>query len=61
VFEDKKLIVELDGNQHLKSIEADKIRDSYLSSLGYNVLRISHDEFKKRHFSGKGFSDLMGC
>ena len=49
VFEDKKLIIELDGTQHLKTINEDKIRDNYiLEKYGYNVLRITHDEYKKK-------------
>ena len=59
-FESKKLIVELDGNQHLKTKELDAIRDCYLNSLGYTVIRISHKEFKERYFSNKGFIDLLG-
>jgi len=60
LFEDKKIIVELDGTQHRKTIEQDKIRDEYLSSLGYTVVRIQHSEFKKRYFSETGFIDLLG-
>ena len=59
-FEDKKLIIELDGTQHLKTIEKDKIRDEFLSSLGYKVIRISHKNFKERYFSNVGFRDILG-
>jgi len=58
-FEDKKLIIELDGNQHEKTIEKDKIRDNYLKDIGYNVTRINHKEFKRRWFSSEGFLDLI--
>jgi very-short-patch-repair endonuclease len=36
-----KLIIELDGSQHFEKehIEKDKIRDSYMNTLGYRVLR----------------------
>jgi very-short-patch-repair endonuclease len=59
VFEDIKLIIELDGNQHLKTIEQDKIRDDWLHTVGYRVVRIQHKEFKERFFSNKGFEDLL--
>jgi len=35
---DRKLIVEVDGGQHAESTH-DQIRDAYLASEGYNVLR----------------------
>lgn len=47
-FHNLKLIIELDGNQHLKTIEQDRIRDEYIfSTLGYYVFRISHKEYQK--------------
>lgn len=61
IFEDKKTIIELDGNQHLKTIEKDTIRDKWFNAKGYKVIRISHVEFKERYFSGKGFLDLLEC
>lgn len=60
LFEDKKLIIELDGTQHRKTVDQDKIRDEHLASLGYTVIRIQHDEFKKRYFGNNGFMDLLG-
>jgi very-short-patch-repair endonuclease len=59
IFEDKKLIIELDGTQHRKTIEQDSIRDKYFNDNGYDVIRIPVEEFKKRYFSGKGFLDLL--
>lgn len=59
IFEDQKLIVELDGTQHRKTVEGDKIRDDWFSSIGYRIIRIEISEFKKRYFSGKGFLDLL--
>lgn len=43
---EKKLIIELDGGQHNepKSLIKDKIRDNYLKSEGYRVLRFWNDE-----------------
>lgn len=40
------LVIELDGSQHYfdDGIESDKIRDSYLNSLGLTVLRYSNDD-----------------
>jgi very-short-patch-repair endonuclease len=59
IFEDKKLIIELDGTQHIKSVEHDAVRDTWFSSKGYEVVRIPVAEFKRRYFSGCGFLDLM--
>ena len=60
IFEEKKLIIELDGTQHRKTVEQDTVRDLWFSSKGYKVIRVPVEEFKKRHFSGKGFLDLLG-
>ena len=35
---DRNLIIEVDGGQHAES-ESDKVRDAYLASEGYRVLR----------------------
>lgn len=34
-----KLIVELDGGQHLEQQDKDRLRTEYLNSLGYRVIR----------------------
>jgi very-short-patch-repair endonuclease len=60
IFENKKLIIELDGTQHKKTVEQDSIRDKWFNNKGYKVIRITHSEFKERYFSGKGFLDLLG-
>jgi len=60
IFESKKLIIELDGTQHRKTVKQDAIRDQWFESKGYKVVRITHPEFKERYFSGKGFLDLIG-
>jgi len=60
IFEDKKLIIELDGTQHRKTVDLDKIRDEWFLTKGYKVVRITIEEFKRRYFSGKGFLDLLG-
>ena len=36
----KKLIIELDGSQHLEQVEYDDQRTQYFESLGYKVIRI---------------------
>lgn len=59
IFESKKLIIELDGTQHRKTIIQDQLRDQWFTNNGYKVVRISHDEFKKRLFTGAGFLDLI--
>ena len=48
IFEDRKLIVELDGTQHRKTVESDRIRDEYLTSLGYRVIRITYKEYRNK-------------
>jgi very-short-patch-repair endonuclease len=40
----RKLIIELDGSQHLNQIEYDQQRTLYLESLGYRVLRFWNNE-----------------
>ncbi len=40
----KKLIVELDGSQHLEQEEYDKERTKYLESLGYKVIRFWNND-----------------
>ena len=59
IFENKKLIIELDGTQHRKTVEQDSLRDKWFIDKGYKVVRITHPEFKERYFSGQGFLDLM--
>lgn len=41
---EEKLIIELDGGQHSESIEYDQVRDSWLRSEGYTVLRFWNNE-----------------
>lgn len=43
---EKNLIIELDGGVHNKkeAREYDKIRDKFLTNLGYQMLRIPNDE-----------------
>ena len=40
----KKLIIELDGSQHLEQQEYDNERTKYLESLGYKVIRFWNNE-----------------
>lgn len=42
------LAVELDGSQHLKTKEADSVRDRFLSTCGIHVFRISHREYRNK-------------
>ncbi len=48
LFPSRKLVIELDGNHHLKRKELDNIRDDYLISKGYKVVRITHSEYKSK-------------
>lgn len=56
----KKIIVELDGTQHRNTIKSDIIRDEYLSSLGYNVIRISYKEYKNKTYENLLLEKLVG-
>ena len=44
---EKKLIIELDGSQHLEQQEYDQERTKYLESLGYKVIRFWNNEVTK--------------
>lgn len=63
LFQDKNLIIELDGTQHNTPdrIILDKIRDDYLETLGYKVVRIKHKEYIKqtRLDEIKGLLDIV--
>ena len=43
-----KLIVELDGGQHVERADADEVRTRVLMSLGYRVLRYWNDDVLSR-------------
>ncbi|WPP49043.1 endonuclease domain-containing protein [Catalinimonas niigatensis] len=38
------LVVELDGKSHQYKVEEDRIRDEFMQSLGYRVVRIAESE-----------------
>jgi very-short-patch-repair endonuclease len=40
----KKLIIEVDGKQHLQNLEYDEERTMYLKHLGYKVIRFWNSE-----------------
>jgi very-short-patch-repair endonuclease len=40
----KKLVIELDGGQHIENSEYDEVRTTYLNSRGFRVLRYWNDE-----------------
>ena len=42
-----KLIIELDGSQHLEQSEYDEERTKYLESLGYKVIRFWNNDVMK--------------
>ena len=44
---EKKLIIELDGSQHLEQQEYDQERTKYLNSLGYKVIRFWNNAITK--------------
>jgi len=44
----QKLIIEVDGGQHLHQVEYDNQRTAYLQSLGYRVLRFWNNDVLNR-------------
>ena len=44
VCRDKKLIVEIDGSQHMEAVEYDQKRTNYLVANGYRVIRFWNNE-----------------
>ena len=44
---EKKLVIEIDGLQHLESKEYDNERDLYMKTIGLNVLRFWNSEIEK--------------
>ena len=47
VCREKKLIIEIDGSQHMEAIIYDSFRTNELEKLGYRVLRIWNNEVFK--------------
>lgn len=45
LFPKRKLIIELDGTHHLKRQDLDHIRDEYLRTRGYEIIRIQQREY----------------
>lgn len=45
----KSLVIELDGSWHLKEVlgEKDQVRDDYIESLGYRILRIWNNDWRE--------------
>ena len=49
LFKDKNLVIELDGTQHRKTVEKDRIRDEYLRRVhNLTVIRITHKEYRQK-------------
>ncbi len=47
VCREKKLIIEVDGGQHMEAVEYDDRRTRFLEKRGYQVLRVwNHDVFR---------------
>ncbi|AOU03745.1 TPA: DUF559 domain-containing protein [Legionella pneumophila] len=55
----RKLIVELDGGQHLLNKEYDKNRSAYFSTLSYKVLRFWNDDVLLR--TGDVLESIVRC
>lgn len=48
VFPRKRLIIELDGSHHRGREALDNIRDKYLRSRGWNVIRVTYNEYQEK-------------
>ena len=49
LFKDRSLVIELDGTQHRKTVEKDRIRDEYLRRVhNLTVIRITHNEYRQK-------------
>jgi len=48
LFEDCKVVIEIDGRSHNKRVEYDKERDERFEEMGYVVLRFKNEETRKR-------------
>ena len=48
LFEDCKVVIEIDGRSHNKSVEYDKERDERFEEMGYVVLQFKNEETRKR-------------
>jgi very-short-patch-repair endonuclease len=48
VFVSRRLIIELDGNHHRTRQIQDHMRDAHLRTRGYEVIRITHTEYRRK-------------
>lgn len=48
LFEDCKVVIEIDGRSHNKRVEYDTERDERFEEMGYVVLRFKNEETRKR-------------
>ena len=57
-----KLVIELDGSQHYNSlgVEKDRLREEYLRSKGFKVLRFTNLDIKN-NFNGVCQEILLNC
>ena len=60
VCREKKLIIEIDGGQHMNAIEYDLLRTKELERRGYRVLRVwNHEVFKNIQAVMEGILNLL--
>ena len=48
---ERRLVIELDGGQHLEQVEADRKRTAYMTSRGFLVLRFWNDQVLKETYA----------
>ncbi len=60
VCREKKLVIEIDGGQHMDAVDYDALRTKYLEACGYRVLRIwNHEVFKNIQGVMDGILNLL--
>ena len=52
-IDELKLIIEIDGKSHIKSIVYDSVRTEFLESIGNKVVRFWNSEVEERYFREK--------
>ena len=59
---ERKLIVEVDGSQHLDAIARDDARTAWLESIGFTVLRFWNDEvLRDAGYVTQEISRILDC
>jgi very-short-patch-repair endonuclease len=58
---ERRLIIEVDGSQHLESIARDDARTAWLRSQGFKVLRFWNDDVLRDEAAMHEIARILGC